>query len=122
MVWIFDPSYVSKSGKKTPGLGYFWSGCAGAMKWGLEIGGLAIGDAVNHTAMHYYAAPSKPIQKGESLLKNYAELIVKQAEEMRKLASVLCVDAFFSKKEFVDTVLSVGFSLISRLSKGAYLR
>jgi hypothetical protein len=25
----FDPSYISKSGKHTPGTGYFWSGCAG---------------------------------------------------------------------------------------------
>jgi len=34
LVWIFDPGYVSKSGKHTPGVGYFWSGCAGSMKWG----------------------------------------------------------------------------------------
>jgi hypothetical protein len=23
----FDPSYISKSGKKTPGVGWYWSGC-----------------------------------------------------------------------------------------------
>ena len=28
----FDPSYVPKSGKHTPGVGYFWSGCAGKSK------------------------------------------------------------------------------------------
>lgn len=122
LVWIFDPSYISKSGKKTPGAGYFWSGCAGAMKWGLEIGGFALGDAVNHTAMHYYASPTKPLQQGENLLKNYAKLMVNQAKEMLKLTSVLVVDAFFSKKEFVDAVVPAGFSLISRLRKGTYLR
>ena len=26
----FDPCHISKSGKATPGGGYFWSGCAGA--------------------------------------------------------------------------------------------
>lgn len=31
-VWAFDPSYLSKSGKKTYGIGYFWSGCAQKMK------------------------------------------------------------------------------------------
>ena len=36
---------VSKNGKKTPGLGYFWSGCAQAMKRGLEILGIALVDA-----------------------------------------------------------------------------
>ena len=24
----FDPSYVAKSGKETPGVGWYWSGCA----------------------------------------------------------------------------------------------
>lgn len=27
----FDPSYVSKSGKKTPVVGWYWSGCAGKL-------------------------------------------------------------------------------------------
>lgn len=28
----FDPSYISKSGKLTPGVGYHWSGCAGKVQ------------------------------------------------------------------------------------------
>ena len=40
-----DPSYISKSGKKTPGVGYFWSGCASAVKWGLELMDFALVDA-----------------------------------------------------------------------------
>ena len=32
-----DPSYISKAGKKTPHIGRFWSGCAGAVKHGQEI-------------------------------------------------------------------------------------
>ncbi|VAW25121.1 hypothetical protein MNBD_BACTEROID01-833 [hydrothermal vent metagenome] len=51
----FAPSYISKSGKKTPGLGYFWPGCAGKAKWGLEIAGLAAIDIENHTAFHLEA-------------------------------------------------------------------
>lgn len=39
-----DPSYISKSGKHTPGLGYFWSGVAQMAKWGLEILGIGIID------------------------------------------------------------------------------
>ena len=31
-----DPSYIPKSGKKTPWLGYFWSGCAGEYKGDLK--------------------------------------------------------------------------------------
>ena len=40
-----DPCYIPKSGKKTPGVDWFWSGCASAMKKGLEILGISIVDA-----------------------------------------------------------------------------
>ena len=30
-----DPSFIPKSGSKTPWIGYFWSGCAGEYKRGL---------------------------------------------------------------------------------------
>ena len=56
----FDPSYISKSGKKTPGLNYFWSGVAGKTKWGLEIGGIAAIDIDNHTAFHLEAVQTLP--------------------------------------------------------------
>ena len=28
IIWAFDPCFISKSGKKTAHVGYFWSGCA----------------------------------------------------------------------------------------------
>lgn len=55
LLWIFDPSHIAKSGKHTPGVGYFWSGCADSVKWGLELSALAIGDMENQTALHYHA-------------------------------------------------------------------
>ena len=39
-----DASYISKSGKKTPYIGKFWSGCASQVKRGLEILGIGIID------------------------------------------------------------------------------
>lgn len=54
-VIAFDPSYIDKSGKKTTGLDWYWSGCAGKAKWGLEIGGIAAVDIDNHTAFHLEA-------------------------------------------------------------------
>ena len=39
-----DPSYISKAGKKTPHIGRFWSGCAQAVKHGLEIMGIGLID------------------------------------------------------------------------------
>ena len=33
----FDPGYISKAGKKTPGVNWYWSGCANQAKWYLWI-------------------------------------------------------------------------------------
>ena len=46
-----DPSYIPKSGHKTPWIGYFWSGCAGDYKRGLEIMGIGVIDIDNHECM-----------------------------------------------------------------------
>ena len=46
-----DPSYISKSGKRTPWIGYFWSGCAGQVKRGLEIMGIGLIDIDKHDCM-----------------------------------------------------------------------
>ncbi len=51
----FDPSYISQSGKKTPGIGRFWSGCVGAAKLGLKIGAIGAIDIVNNTGFHLEA-------------------------------------------------------------------
>jgi hypothetical protein len=122
LIWIFDPSYLAKSGKHTPGAGYFWSGCAGSMKWGLELSALSIGDIENHTAMHYHATQTQVLKGEESLRMFYAQLLINQAKDLQKLSKILTVDAFFSKKPFVDSISGAGFTLITRLQNNIYLR
>ena len=51
MAIAIDPCFIPKSGKKTPGLAYFWSGTANAAKRGLEILGMALVDACQRTAV-----------------------------------------------------------------------
>ena len=46
-----DPCYISKVGKKTPHIGRFWSGCAGAVKHRLEIMGIGLLDVANNKCM-----------------------------------------------------------------------
>jgi hypothetical protein len=122
LIWLFDPSYLAKSGKHTPGVGYFWSGCAGSLKWGLELSALAIGDIENHTAMHYHATQTQAIKGEESLRLYYAQLLINQAGDLQKLSKILVVDAFFSKEPFVGHVCKAGFTLITRLQKNIHLR
>ena len=51
IVIAIDPCYISKAGKKTPHIGRFWSGCAGAVKHGLEIMGIGLLDVANNKCM-----------------------------------------------------------------------
>lgn len=46
-----DPSFLPKSGKKTPWIGRFWSGVSGEMKRGQEIFGVGVIDVENHDYM-----------------------------------------------------------------------
>lgn len=123
-ILIFDPSYVNKSGKSTPGVGYFWSGCAGSVKWGIELSSIAVGDVENHTALHYQVSRTTPIKKSDegTLLDFYANLLVNQAKDLQKISKIAAFDAFFSKNSFVTQICDADFTMVSRLQNNIYLR
>ncbi|MDC0584448.1 transposase [Bacteroidales bacterium] len=117
----FDPSYISKAGKHTPGTGYFWSGCASRAKWGLEIGGLAAIDIDNHTAFHLEAIQTIA-DKEQSLSDWYADVISVRKTQLLGVSPYLVADAWFAKRSFVDQVLETEMHLVSRLRDDADLR
>lgn len=122
-VIAFDPSYINKSGKKTPGLGWYWSGCAGQAKWGLEIGGLAAIDLDNHTAFHLEAVQTLIEDKqATSLTDWYVSVIKERKETLCSISRNLVADAWFSKKPFVDQIIALDMHLISRLRDDADLK
>ncbi len=118
----FDPSFISKSGKQTPGLAYFWSGCAGRSKKGLEIGGFGAIDILNNTCMHLCAYQTIGQKEHKSLLAYYSNLVIEKGEQLLKTSNKLVVDAYFSKRPFVDSAISVNFEVISRLRDDAVLQ
>ena len=117
----FDPSYISKSGKKTPGVGWYWSGCANKAKWGLEIGGLAAIDIDNHTAFHLEAVQTLNADD-QNLPDWYAGVISERKEMLTSISKNLVADAFFSKRPFTDKVIASEMHLISRLRDDADLK
>lgn len=117
----FDPSYVNKSGKKTPGVDWYWSGCASRAKWGLEIGGLAAIDIDNHTAFHLEAVQTLN-SEDQNLSDWYAGVISERKDTLKSISKYLVADAWFSKKSFADHVISSGMHLVSRLRDDADLR
>ena len=120
-ITAFDPSYISKSGNQTPGSGYFWSGCAGHTKWGLEIGGFAAVDIINNTAMHLTADQTLVWTDYPSLLEYYSALVCLRSAELKKVSNYLAADAYFSRFPFIDTVCSTGLQVVSRLRNDADL-
>lgn len=118
----FDPSFLPKSGKHTPGIGYFYSGCAGRELRGLELSGLAVIDQQDKTALHLEAIQTIDQQEEESLLGFYARSISERAEKLQQISSLLIVDAYFARLPFIDAMLEVGFNVITRLRKDARLR
>ena len=120
-VIAFDPSYVNKSGKHTPGVGYFWSGVANRAKWGLEIGGLAAIDIDNHTAFHREAVQTLNTDD-QNLSDWYAGVISDRKEILETISKYLVADAWFSKKPFTDQITELGMHLVSRLRDDADLR
>lgn len=123
----FDPSYISKSGKHTPGLGSFYSGVAGGYKKGLEIGGLAIIDVNQNTAYHYESVNTpnnySDKNKGKTIVDHYAGLIIERSEKLEHLSTILAVDGYFAKKKFVDAICEkTNLEIICRLRDDANLR
>jgi hypothetical protein len=117
----YDPSYISKSGKKTPGVGWYWSGCANRAKWGLEIGGLAAIDIDNHTAFHLEAVQTINSDE-QSLTDWYAGVISDRKDTLAAISKYLVADAWFSKKPFVDQIVPLEMDLINRLRDDADLK
>lgn len=120
--FAFDPSYISKSGKKTPGVGYFWSGCAGKAKIGLEFNGLAVLDLTRRTAFHLFGFQTIDLQDDESLIGFYARKLLERKEELLQISKYMVADAYFSKITFVKPFMEAGFHVISRLRDDADLQ
>ena len=127
-----DPCFIPKSGKKTPGLGYFWSGTANAAKRGLEILGMALVDAVKRTAVFLSATQTimdrKP-KKGKSkkgnpdtLLGLYLKAFARHADSFWKLTHLVVADAFFANNTFVAGLDRLAFDLVSRFRDNIRLR
>jgi len=119
-ILAFDPVFIPKSGKHTPGAGYFYSGCAGKEQWGLEFSGIAAIDLRDKSALHLEALQT--LEHSNSLLDYYASHIIKNADQLKSISKVVAVDAFFAKQPFIKALTDVGFEVVTRLRKDSVLR
>ena len=120
-----DPSYISKAGKKTPHVGTFWSGCAGAVKHGLEIMGIGLIDIDTHDCIMLRAHQTPNTKelnlRSKSMVDHYISVIKRYRKELLRLSPLIVADAYFSTSTFANGIKEHGFSLISRFRDNACL-
>ncbi len=125
IILVFDPTFIAKSGKKTEGLGFFWSGKDQKPKKGLELGCLAAIDVKNETAL-YLDGVQSPASKDRkkfkiTLIDHYRNFILDKAESVKQISKCLTVDGYFMKKDFILPLVEKGFSVITKMRTDANL-
>ena len=131
-----DHSFLCKSGKKTPGIGRYWSGCAGMVKRGLEILGFAQVAAGISDARFLFAVQTIPLNtrgRTPSYLEHMKEnrnnqtakclrAICDHRELLLDISDILVGDCLFASYNFVTGALKLGFNVVSRLRDDAVLQ
>jgi hypothetical protein len=125
IIAVFDPSYIKKSGKRTFGLGMFWSGVRQKALKGLEIGCLAFVDVDAGTGLHGEAvqtpSPASLKTEGKTLIDHYVSIIIKRIADIKAITNYLAVDGYFMKKEFILPILKDGLNIITKARSDANL-
>ena len=120
-----DPSYITKSGKNTPWIGYFWSGAAGQAKRGLEILGVGLIDVDNKDCINLQAVQTPDRQTLESrdanLIDWYLLVLESMQEKLHRASRHVVADAYFAKNNFVTGLQEMKFDLVSRFRDDAAL-
>ena len=112
-----DPCYISKAGKNTPHIGRFWSGCARAVKHGLEIMGIGLLDVANNKCMilraHQTIGNSALKMRNKTLVEYYISVMKRYSKKLLSITDIVVADAFFSTSTFEKGMSELGFYLVS---------
>ena len=124
----FDPSFIAKSGKHTPGRAYFWNGGHGRAEKGLEISTFSIIDLEQHTGFtlsvqQTTALPSSDERADDdTLIDRYLAHLHAVQPYLHPEESYLAVDGYFAKKKWIDGVEAGGLHTIGKLRRDANMR
>ncbi len=120
-----DPSFISKSGKKTSWISYFWSGTASRTQRGLEILGVGLIDIDAKDCIHLQTVQTPDSHTLESrnvnLLDWYLLVVKSMQDKLHEASRYIVADAYFSKNSFAVGLQAMKFDLISRFRHDAIL-
>jgi len=127
-----DPSFVSKSGKKTFGMNFFWNGSSGKAEKGLELDVIAVikVDDKNKEALTLssrqtvdHLIDKKNQKKEKTRIDFYLEHVQKIISKIIGLGiKYMVADAFFAKEKYVSGIVKLGLHVISKFRKDARFR
>jgi len=127
LIAVFDPTFISKSGKHTPHVDWHWSTTSQKVKRGIEMGCLAIVDIRNRTAFSLDARQTPLTKKGEeredTLIDHYLGFVLEHSHIMKELGIRYHVaDGYFAKEKYVSRITSSRMEMIGKLRQDANLR
>ena len=117
LIAAFDPTFIAKSGKKTPGLAKWWSGTQQRALKGLEVGCLALIDVEACTALCLEAVqtPTPELLEDKSLISHYVSFINKRIEVLKAMGvKYLAVDGYFMKHNFISPLVTAGLHILTK--------
>ena len=106
-------------------VGYFWSGCAGDYKRGLEILGIGVIDIDNHECMTLGSIQTSDCKTLDNMGKNlvdwYSSYLISKKDKLQSISRTVVADAFFSKETFITPMCESDFHVISRFRNDVVL-
>jgi hypothetical protein len=133
LLLVVDCSFITKSGKKTYGLGRFFNGCSRRAEKGLEIFVASLVDPVIKTAFSLLAfqtpahmgvgkSNSSNNSDNETRIDFYLQCLKTVQNRITGMVKYCVADGFFAKSKFVDGVIDMSLHLICKLRSDANLK
>jgi hypothetical protein len=125
LISAHDASFLPKSGKQTFGLGHFFNGCASRAERGLEMSTLAVVDVTRRCAFTLAASQTPPgedatqTEPEETRVDFYTQQLRAHRHRLPPSITYHCVDGYYAKKKYIDTVVSLNLPAITKLRSDA---
>lgn len=124
LIAAIDASFMSKSGRCTQGLGYFYNGSRQKAERGLELSNICAVDLKSNTAYSLDASQTiDSTDEQEARTVQYGEQILRVAPKLKQLGiKHIAADAAYSNYSIVGCVLEAGLHQVGRLRIDANLK
>jgi hypothetical protein len=117
VVCAIDCSYLPKSGKRTYGLGKYWSGCMGKTLKGIEISAITLISSAWQFCVSIEQTSAQTSQ--DNRLDSYLNHLGKLIEYIKTKTHIIVMDGFYAKAKMWKQVASWGVYAITKLRQDA---